>query len=412
MQTLSVQKIKSMDSQPIEIVERKGIGHPDTIADGIAEAVSIDYSNFCLKNFGAVLHHHFDKTLVMGGRAKIDYGIGKMQKPVRLIINGRASEQFANKKIDYKKIQVNAAKQYLKKVLPNLDVNEFLKIYSFTTSYSRQPIWYHPRDLDDLPELKKPYMNDTSAIVGFWPLSSTERLVLKLEKFFYDKNNKPKFNFVGQDIKVFANRIKNNIKVTLCVPFLSKHIADTSEYFNKLNKIYKQLLDLAHRSVGNNFKIEIFINTSDNNLLEGPKIGTSRYFVVSGSALDYGEEGLVGRGNRARGVISCMRPSSTDAFCGKNPSFHVGKVYSYFSNKIAEAISKEFKCECTVILSTQNKRVLTQPQKIIVQTTKKCRQDKISQIVEKELAKKDWIEKIVKDKYFLPLPGGSYGYQV
>ncbi len=109
---LFINLVSLIDDQPFEIVERKGIGHPDTLADGIAEAISIEYSRFCLEEFGAILHHHFDKTLIMGGRAKIDFGSGKMERPVRLLVNGRISSQFGNKKIDYKKIQENAIKNY------------------------------------------------------------------------------------------------------------------------------------------------------------------------------------------------------------------------------------------------------------------------------------------------------------
>lgn len=58
---------KSPDNNPLEIVERKGLGHPDTLADMLAEKISIAYSQYCIKNFGAVLHHNLDKLNTMGG---------------------------------------------------------------------------------------------------------------------------------------------------------------------------------------------------------------------------------------------------------------------------------------------------------------------------------------------------------
>jgi S-adenosylmethionine synthetase len=39
----------------VEVVERKGSGHPDTLADGVAEAISRAYSRYCLDAFGAIL---------------------------------------------------------------------------------------------------------------------------------------------------------------------------------------------------------------------------------------------------------------------------------------------------------------------------------------------------------------------
>ena len=50
-----------------EIVERKGIGHPDTLSDALAEELSRVYSNYTLSKFGVILHHNFDKVGLCGG---------------------------------------------------------------------------------------------------------------------------------------------------------------------------------------------------------------------------------------------------------------------------------------------------------------------------------------------------------
>ncbi len=409
MKQLFINTTIPIDSQPFEIIERKGIGHPDTLADGVAEAVSIEYSRFCLENFGAVLHHHFDKTLIMGGQAKIDFGVGKMIKPFRLIINGRVSSAFGGKKINYQEIQEKSAKEYLKRTLPHLDVDKWVEIKSFSTSYSKSPVWYRPRNLDDLPEFKTPYINDSSAIVSFWPLSSTEKLVLEMEKYFYDENKSPKLNYIGHDIKILAIRSFQNINLTLCIPFISSETFNRSYYIDKLRFIQSELEKVAHNVLGDKFKININLNTGDFRLLGKFQKRSGYYFAASGSALDYGEEGVVGRGNKARGLISCLRPFSTDAIHGKNPSFHVGKVYAYFGDQISKAIAEEMKCECTVMLGTQNKRPTTSPQKILINISKQRNEKKIKKIVERELSKRDWIKRIVEDKYFLPSPGRYYG---
>lgn len=409
MKQLFINTTIPINNQPFEIVERKGIGHPDTLADGIAEAVSIEYSRYCLQEFGAVLHHHFDKTVIMGGQAKIDFGRGEMEKPIRLIINGRVSSVFGNKKIDYQQIQEKAAKEYLKRSLPHLDIDEYVKIKSFSTSYSKFLVWYKPRNLDDLPEFRTPFVNDSAAIVSFWPLSSVEKVVLEMEKYFYDENKQPKFDYIGHDIKILAVRSFRDINLTMCVPFISSNTPNRAFYLEKLDFLHSELTKIAKNILKDEFIINISLNTQDFNLLEKSKKRTGYYFSASGSALDYGEEGVVGRGNRARGIRSCLRPNSTDAIHGKNPSFHVGKVYTYFADQISKAIAEEMSCECTVILATQNKRPTNSPQKIIIYISEKRDEKKIKEIVERELSKSDWIKRIVNDKYFLPLPGRYYG---
>lgn len=411
MKQLFIRKNIPIEKQPFEIVERKGIGHPDTVADGVAEAVSIEYSRYCLKNFKAVLHHHFDKTLIMGGKTEIDFGKGKMLEPFRLIINGRVSSAFGGKEIDYQEIEKRAAKEYLRKILPHFDVDNFLHIQLMSSSYSKSPVWYRPRSLDDLPEYKRPYVNDSSAIVSFWPLSSTENLVLAMEGYFYDKNNQPKYDYIGHDIKILAVRNYRNIYLTLCVPFISTVTPSRAFYIEGLDFIQKELEKVAKTIVGDKFKVSIDLNTQDFGILGKSREREGYYFSVTGSALDYGEEGLVGRGNKSRGIRSCLRPVSTDAIHGKNPTFHVGKIYSYFADQISTAIATEMECECTTILSTQNKRPTESPQNIIIYISEKRDKKQITEIVERELSKKEWINKIVQDEYFLPLPGKYYGQE-
>ena len=55
------------DGRLVEVVERKGIGHPDTICDALAEEVSRALSRTYLERFGRVLHHNDDKALLCGG---------------------------------------------------------------------------------------------------------------------------------------------------------------------------------------------------------------------------------------------------------------------------------------------------------------------------------------------------------
>ena len=71
---------------PIEIVERKGVGHPDTICDALAETLSVALSRFYLDRFGAILHHNVDKALLWGGAARPRFGGGEVLQPIELYL--------------------------------------------------------------------------------------------------------------------------------------------------------------------------------------------------------------------------------------------------------------------------------------------------------------------------------------
>src|SRR5687767_10595383 len=79
--------------QPVEVVERKGIGHPDTICDGIAERISVELCRYYLDHCGAILHHNVDKMLLCGGAARPAFGGGVIVEPIELYLGGRATEE-------------------------------------------------------------------------------------------------------------------------------------------------------------------------------------------------------------------------------------------------------------------------------------------------------------------------------
>jgi len=399
-----------MNRNLFEVVERKGIGHPDTLADGIAESISLDYSNYCKQRFGVILHHNLDKIMLIGGLGKFGFGVGRMVKPWRLILNGRLSEKFGDKKIDTKAIQLESAKKFLQKAVPNLDLDKWLEVHFYTSTYSKNPAWFNPKVIDDIPDAKNPRANDTSVISGYWPLSSTEKLVLSLEKYFYEDNRKPKFDYIGQDIKIMAIREKHDLKLTMCIPTICSKIKDYNSYREKIERIKKDLYIRAMEKTEGNYKIKLYVNSQDEMIKDKEK-GKGFYFVISGSALDSGEEGAVGRGNKSRGVISSMRPHGMEAVCGKNPVYHVGKVYTYLVDLIAKNIAEELECEANVILVSQNGNPLYEPHKIYIETSKKRDSRIIKNIISRELEKKKLTEEIVSQKPFLPFPGGGNGYK-
>src|SRR3989338_7413428 len=127
----------------VEIVERKGIGHPDTLADGIADAVSIAYSRHCLDEFGVVLHHNLDKVYIGGGHFTCGYDWSKMHSPVRVVLNGRMSVRFGETQVDIASIQEETARQYLSHCLPNLNPAH-IAVSANATQHTQRERWFTP----------------------------------------------------------------------------------------------------------------------------------------------------------------------------------------------------------------------------------------------------------------------------
>lgn len=103
---------KSINDRPFEVVETKGLGHPDNISDSLAEQISNDYSIYCMNKYGIVLRHMVDKLTVIGGSSKVQFGSGYMTKPIKVLLNGRFTDSFENEQINYYEIASKTIKNY------------------------------------------------------------------------------------------------------------------------------------------------------------------------------------------------------------------------------------------------------------------------------------------------------------
>src|SRR3990170_2381380 len=127
MISVETYKGKAVMEHEVEIVERKGTGHPDFMCDSIMEAISIALCREYMKVFGAILHHNIDKGLLAAGRIVKHFGGGRVIKPMELTIGDRATFGAAGKKIPVADIAVDAAKKWMKETMRFVDPEKHLK---------------------------------------------------------------------------------------------------------------------------------------------------------------------------------------------------------------------------------------------------------------------------------------------
>ena len=321
---------KPIEEQEIEIVERKGIGHPDSISDGIAESVSRALCHAYIENFdGQIMHHNTDEVQITAGESDPHFGGGEIIKPIDILLTGRGVSEIDGKKIGIDRIAITSAKEYLKENIINLDVESSAVVECKIGSGSGDLVDVFKRD-------GMPSSNDTSFGVGFAPFSETEKIVMATEELLNSKSFKKKYPQVGEDIKVMGLRENSKIILTTAVAMVSKYIDGIDSYLNVKDELNDIITDLALKKTDR--EVETFINTGDDNSSDTEK---GYYLTVTGTSAEMGDDGSVGRGNRANGLITPNRPMSMEATSGKNPINHVGKIYNLLSNKMAEDITKE-----------------------------------------------------------------------
>jgi len=321
---------KPIEEQEVEIVERKGIGHPDSISDGIAESVSRALCRAYMEKFdGKIMHHNTDEVQITAGESDPHFGGGEIIKPMDILLTGRGVSEIDGKKIGIDRIAITAAKEYLKENIINLDVE--------SSAVVECKIGHGSGDLVDVFKRDgMPSSNDTSFGVGFAPFSETERIVMETEELLNSKDFKKKYPQVGEDIKVMGLRENNKIILTTAVAMISKYVDERDTYLSVKDELKDIITDLALKKTDR--EVETFINTGDDDSCKSEK---GYYLTVTGTSAEMGDDGSVGRGNRANGLITPNRPMSMEATSGKNPINHVGKIYNLLSNKMAEDITSE-----------------------------------------------------------------------
>ncbi|MCK9313491.1 MAG: methionine adenosyltransferase [Methanocorpusculum sp.] len=316
-----------IEKQKVELVERKCIGHPDSLADGVAEAISQalcrEYMAEC---DGAVLHHNTDQGEVVAGESRPEFGGGKIIKPIYFLLTGRATRQFGDKTFATDSIAVNAARDYLRETIPTFNMDRDIIVDCRMGIGST--------DLRDVFQTKKghttvPRANDTSFGVGHAPFSEVEQIILGIDEYIA-KEFRPKNPMVGYDLKLMGLRDINTITLTVASAMVDRYCSGIDDYVEMKDKMAESFTQVAKRYTDRKVRVEV--NTAD--IIR--KKATSVFLTVNGTSAEMGDDGSVGRGNRCNGLITPNRPMSMEATSGKNPINHIGKIYNLLSTEIAK----------------------------------------------------------------------------
>ena len=313
--------------QPLEIVERKGVGHPDHICDAIMNEVSVALSKEYVKRYGTVLHHNIDKALLAAGEVRRRFGGGEVKRPMLMVFGDRATYDVDGDPVPVDEMAVSTAKRWFKKNIRFVDPDKHVR-YQVELAKGSEA-------LQDIFKRKGQFLgaNDTSAAVGYAPLTETERLVLITERYMNSPSFKKEFPETGEDVKIMASREDGSLDLTIALAFVDRFIESENQYFRRKAEVVEDVTRFV-RSRAKFDQVSVSINTADK---PGRGMG-GMYLTVLGTSADDGDGGQVGRGNRVNGLIPLNRPTCSEAAAGKNPVSHVGKIYNLLCYEIAQHV--------------------------------------------------------------------------
>lgn len=354
----------------LTIVERKGWGHPDTLADHLAERLSRVYSRYTLAEFGVVLHHNFDKLGLLGGSSEVRYGSGRMVDPVRVLVNGRAARVCGGVAIPVDELISEEVVAFFAERLPELD--GFLAIELNVTSNSSpgavltsnaapdRTRWFAPASADDLRERRHLFANDTSLGTGWAPHNRVEAFVRTLADHFSGPDGfGASRTWCGADVKVMAHGLADELDVVLAVPQKCAYVTSRGEYLVNKEDVLAEFEQLAAQDLPE-VRARSRLNTRD--IPDNDEL----YLTYTGSSIESGDEGVVGRGNRVNGLITPLRPMNVEGANGKNPVYHVGKLYNVAASRIAQRLHEATGAYAEVHLISATGQRLDRPWRIVI----------------------------------------------
>lgn len=377
--------------QRVEIVERKGIGHPDYICDALAERVSIALSREYLNRFGKILHFNIDKGLLVAGRVERSFGGGRVIQPMEFILGDRAVLEVDGERLDVEELAIETSRTWIRENLRNVDPVRDIRFR----------IVLSPGSEELTSIFKKEGLlgaNDTSAAVGYAPLTITEATVLNVERHLNSRDFKTRYPFTGEDVKVMGLRKDKELILTIAMPFLARYIGSEEEYFRRKKEVEEDVRAFLREPLtgmsssltiqGKPFEdVKVCFNTLD----ERGRGLDGIYLSLLGTSAEDADSGQVGRGNRVNGIIPLNRPMSTEAAAGKNPLSHVGKIYNILSHRLAQEIYRKVGGmeEVYVWLLSQIGNPVDQPLMVSVQVVggKKVEEGEIVEVVESEFSR-------------------------
>lgn len=344
------------DSRNVEMVERKGRGHPDSICDGLAEALSIGLTRAYYERCGTILHHNVDKVLLAAGSSNPRFGGGEVVAPCGIFLAGRGTSTADGVVIPVGAIAEQTSRTFLRANVHALDLERHVRIHTLVRPGSAVLAGLMPRG-----HTTGFLANDTSFAVGYAPPSRLERVVLAVEQALTSPETITAHPMIGEDVKVMGLRRDDEIDLTIAVAFVDRYISSQTDYIDA-KALVSRLAEHAAYEI-HHHHARISVNAADD-----PPTGRL-YLTVTGTSAEAGDDGEAGRGNRVGGLITPCRPMTIEAAAGKNAAMHVGKSYSIVAHRIARELLE--KCpdvaEATCVLVSRIGSPVEAPQLVELQ---------------------------------------------
>lgn len=401
MRFISQYEPSPTETSDFNVVERKGIGHPDSLADLIAEEFSRSYSLHGLERFGAVPNHWVDKVALVGAEAEVRFGGHTVHKPISAYLFGKVTRVVGAETLPVEDLFRAAVENVLVRATGCDQIADFVRGFVENTAgvgVDHPASFYRPSSDDECRIATVGALaNDTAFCSAYAPADPLDVLAIDVENHVNSVSFRNALNGLGSDVKVMLTRAAGVLEATICLPVFPEAVGSHHEYTALVSEAYECLEDFIseHPVVRKHpWLTRLSVNTKDH--------GSGAYLAPFGTSLGKGDCGLVGRGNKANGVISAGGGAGVEALAGKNPVHHTGKLYTLASARLADRIHDKLGLPNEVVLVSRNGDRLDEPSFVGVRLAR--RDGRLTRGVIEELTAQTLAELPSLSKRLLTLP--------
>jgi S-adenosylmethionine synthetase len=208
--------------------------------------------------------------------------------------------------------------------------------------------------------------NDTSMGTGFYPLSPLEMLAADLaDDLSGDDGFRHDHPWCGTDVKLMLVGDESRFDVVAAVPQVSTYVHSREAYARNKAAVIERCQQMVETRLGDGASDRCSFRVNARDIETKDEL----YLTLSGSSLESGDEGVVGRGNRANGLITPLRPMNIEGVNGKNPVYHVGKLYNVAALRIAQLLHERHSGHHEVMIVSATGQELGYPWRIHVRSS-------------------------------------------
>jgi S-adenosylmethionine synthetase len=359
---IKVNQISKPESK-FEFIQRKGIGNPNSLCDGIAEAILSTFQDIYIRDYGETQPCSITDLKIIGGKTEPKFGGGHVSEPSSIIILGEAAPCSQ----DLDDIAMDATVSYLTDLAPNFDINNIVCCFD-------------EGSLNPKEEEKNRFKRSLIEYgVGYDTNSALGEIIYILETSFFPDQRELPDSPIGYDINLTGIRNDKDIDININCAMIDENLENKYEYESVIEQLTYELnegMNKIFTLCNLDYTIKLKINEC------------YKYLTTMGTFAE-SQNGKIRHGNSCNGLISPLYPMQFVS--GLDSKYDITKIYGVLTTQLNKQLCIKYPeiNEINILMHTKIDKPIINPIEINVNVNGDIDCNEIEQFIENTLPNMD-----------------------